>query len=330
MSRTLQDKLYGSVEVHEALLVELLESAPLERLKGVTMGGITAVLGISPSTSRYEHSVGAMLLVRSLGGSVYEQAAALLHDISHTALSHVIDFVFGAPGEQSFHDEWQAHYVETTELPQIAARHGVCISDLLDEKRHTLLEQPIPRLCADRVDYTLRDLEPLGVASSDDAKALFADLTTHNGRMAFRSRDSAHRFAGAYLECAQRSWSNPRQVALYELCGHALRYAFDKDVLTEDDIWGTDRRIWSKVLLAADGDKELRSLTDKVSAETKVWLNARESASHIRLQTKARWIDPEVAVDGQLRPLSSISTDYADKVAIFRQEAQKPKYAVIE
>lgn len=36
-----------------------------------------------------------MLLVRSAGGSVEAQASALLHDIAHTALSHVIDGVFG-------------------------------------------------------------------------------------------------------------------------------------------------------------------------------------------------------------------------------------------
>ena len=36
-----------------------------------------------------------MLLVRKAGGSAEAQAAALLHDIAHTALSHVVDGVFG-------------------------------------------------------------------------------------------------------------------------------------------------------------------------------------------------------------------------------------------
>jgi HD superfamily phosphohydrolase len=34
-----------------------------------------------------------MLLVRRLGASLEEQIAALLHDVSHTAFSHVIDSV---------------------------------------------------------------------------------------------------------------------------------------------------------------------------------------------------------------------------------------------
>ena len=35
-----------------------------------------------------------MLLIKKLGGSVEEQIAGLLHDVSHTAFSHVIDYVF--------------------------------------------------------------------------------------------------------------------------------------------------------------------------------------------------------------------------------------------
>ncbi len=34
-----------------------------------------------------------MMLVNRLGGSLEEQIAALLHDVSHTAFSHVIDYV---------------------------------------------------------------------------------------------------------------------------------------------------------------------------------------------------------------------------------------------
>lgn len=35
-----------------------------------------------------------MLLNRQLDASMEEQIVALLHDVSHTAFSHVIDYVF--------------------------------------------------------------------------------------------------------------------------------------------------------------------------------------------------------------------------------------------
>ena len=90
-----EDELYGKVEITEPLLLDLITSDAMQRTKGVSQHGITALIGVTPPFSRFVHSVGTMLLVRRLGANVNEQVAALLHDISHTAFSHVIDFVFG-------------------------------------------------------------------------------------------------------------------------------------------------------------------------------------------------------------------------------------------
>lgn len=201
----IKDKLYDTVVVKEPILIELVESAPMQRLRGVTMGGIVAVLGISPRTTRFEHSVGAMLLVRRLGASIEEQVAALLHDVSHTALSHVIDYMFDRALAQDFHDDEKANYVRQTEIPAICDRYGFDLAAVLDERRYPLLEQPQPRLCADRADYTLRDLEPLGVASHAEALSLLTKIIAVEGRMAFTDTDSARGFGDAYMACARRA-----------------------------------------------------------------------------------------------------------------------------
>src|SRR5271154_4967976 len=115
------ESFYGRFELNEPLLVNLLWSESVQRLRGVYMGGIPSLLGIGTTSTRYEHSVGAMLLVRLLGASVEEQAAALLHDISHTALSHVIDYVFDTPTRQAFHDDIKVQYVGSTSIPAVCA-----------------------------------------------------------------------------------------------------------------------------------------------------------------------------------------------------------------
>ena len=50
---------------------------------------ITGLLGITRPTTHFEHSLGAFILVRRLDAALDEQIAALLHDASHTAFSHV-------------------------------------------------------------------------------------------------------------------------------------------------------------------------------------------------------------------------------------------------
>ena len=74
----IRHKLYGEHTVTEPVLIELLQSPELCRLKGVCRHGVTALLGFGPKVTRFEHSDGAFLLVRKVGASVEEQAATNL------------------------------------------------------------------------------------------------------------------------------------------------------------------------------------------------------------------------------------------------------------
>lgn len=77
------DILYGNFIV-EPVLEALINSKAVQRLKNVHMAGPAYLTNSLWNETRYEHSIGVMLLVRKLGGSIEEQAAALLHDVSHT------------------------------------------------------------------------------------------------------------------------------------------------------------------------------------------------------------------------------------------------------
>lgn len=43
----------------------------------------------------YDHSMGVFVILRARGAPLEEQIAGLLHDVSHTAFSHVGDWVYG-------------------------------------------------------------------------------------------------------------------------------------------------------------------------------------------------------------------------------------------
>jgi HD superfamily phosphohydrolase len=64
---TAVDILYGSVKITEPAIIELIQSKSMQRLKGVLQYGISAFLGKTAKITRFEHSIGAMLLVRRLG-----------------------------------------------------------------------------------------------------------------------------------------------------------------------------------------------------------------------------------------------------------------------
>ncbi|MDA0242118.1 MAG: HD domain-containing protein [Chloroflexi bacterium] len=301
------DSLYATTITPEPVVQDVLDSKAMRRLHGVLQHGITAVLGITQPITRYQHSVGAMLVVRRMGGDVREQLAALLHDISHTAFSHVIDHVWDSAATQSYHDRVKESYVAETDLPAVLAAHGYDWRELIDETQFPLLEQPAPALCADRLDYFLRDARALGLATQEDVQRVLAHLVVHDGRLMVNDPELANWLGMQFMAADHASWSNWREVGLYELTALAIRRGLAVGAITEADFWLTDAVVWHK--LHAHPDAELHHWLDLVHPETSfVW---DEEMPTFTVTTKIRTIDPDVVQKGVARPLSTLSPAFA-------------------
>lgn len=297
-----KDSIYGTVEITEPVLLDLMQSSAMQRLNGVLQHGITALLGITPPFSRFEHSIGAMLLVRRLGASVEEQIAALVHDVSHTAFSHVIDFVFGDQGGQSYHEEKKEEHIAGSDIPEVLRRHGFDWREFLDEEKFHLLEQPAPALCADRLDYFFRDLEPLGLADREAIQAAVGALVQKEGRIAVGNPAPARWLAYSFIEADRASWSNFREVGLYQLTAEAIKAAMHAGVIGEGDLWGSDRVLWDKLRSAAHPD--VKRLVKLISPATRFTWD--EEHPLFRVATKVRTIDPPVVTGNEAIPLSRL------------------------
>lgn len=307
------DPVYGSIRIDEPILIDLIESAAVQRLRGVLQHGISGLIGVTAPITRFEHSMGVMVLVRSLGASLSEQIAALLHDISHTAFSHVIDYVYDGHDSQAFHDEKKEEYIAGTHLPALLADHGYEWRRFLDEEHFPLLEQPAPRLCADRLDYFLRDSRPLGLASDDDIQMAVDNLVVADGRIAVAGMEAARWLGDTFIAADEASWANFREVGLYELTARALRRALRIGAINESDFWLTDQPVWER--LHTCEDSMLQAQLALISPRTQfVWDEERPT---FRVSTKLRAIDPDVLIDGQMRPLSTLDPLFEEHRAAY-------------
>jgi HD superfamily phosphohydrolase len=300
------DPLYGSQEIDEPALLALMDTGAMQRLGGVLQHGITGLLGITQLTTRLEHSVGVMLLVRRMGAGRDEQIAALLHDVSHTAFSHVIDYVFNDHEKQGYHERMKAPYLERSDIPAVLSAYGFDWRRLLDESKFPLLEQPAPALCADRLDYFLRDSLGLGLASAEEVDEALDHLVVHQGRIVVDDLDAARWMGYTYLAADDASWANFREVGLYELTARAIRIAIEAGVLTEADLWGSDRQAWQRMQAASQ--PELKEQLALISERTGfVW---DEENPSFWVSTKLRTIDPPVLLNGIAQPLSVLDEDF--------------------
>jgi HD superfamily phosphohydrolase len=301
------DSIYGEVEIEDPVLLELIQTQAMQRLRGVLQHGITALIGITQPVTRFDHSLGVMLLVRKMRGSLEEQIAALLHDISHTAFSHVIDYVVDGHDSQSYHEEWKESHLLASDVPEVLARHGYDWRTFLHEEDYPLLEQPAPRLCADRLDYFLRDSRDLGLSSAQDVQRALDHLIVSAGRIGVDSLEVARWLAYTYIAADKASWANFREVGLYEVTARAIKAALQIGAITEDDFWGTDEQLWRKlhVIEHAEVQRQLALASPATQFE---WDEVNPT---FRVSTKLRTIDPDVLIDDRFRPLSTLDADFA-------------------
>ena len=211
------DRIYADFEIDQPVLLDLMQTRAMQRLHGVLQHGITGLIGITRPTSRFEHTLGVMGLVRHFGGTLDAQIAALLHDISHTAFSHVIDYVVDNHDHQSYHEDKKAWSVAQSDVPAVLVQHGIDLETVLHEENFALLEQPAPRLCADRLDYFLRDSVDLGLATLAEVQAALDHLVVADGRELPRSGCVRSDGAGDTICAASRRDHRSRFLA--DRCG---------------------------------------------------------------------------------------------------------------
>src|SRR3954447_11815583 len=160
------DRVYGEVSIDDPLVIALIECPTFQRLKGIRQAGPSAFAFPFKTVTRFEHSLGVYLLLTRLGADRRERVAGLLHDISHTAFSHAVDFLFHSD-EQDYHEKIKPEFLRRGDVAEILDRIGYRPDEFFDDSIYPLLERPLPLLCADRLDYFLRDSITCGVSTPE-------------------------------------------------------------------------------------------------------------------------------------------------------------------
>ncbi|MED3321166.1 HD domain-containing protein, partial [Bacillus thuringiensis] len=298
----ISDVLYGKFEV-DAVLEELFLSKPMQRLKGIHQAGASYLMNEKWNVTRFEHSVGVMLLIKKLGGSVEEQIAGLLHDVSHTAFSHVIDYVFDNENE-SYHEEIFSSVVKNSEIPAILAKHGYNYEDiLLDDSKWTLLERSAPELCADRVDYTLRDMYTYGYISLEEVHSFLEDVIEVEGKMVLQNIEIAEWFTETYYKEVIDFFMEPMNIYGNDMLAKTLKVALHKRIIHADDFLLEDDELISK--LQQCNDPEVEALLSKVHPNVKVKEDRNDYDLHQK--NKVRLIDPPLLREEEVIPASVVS-----------------------
>ena len=308
------ETIYGNFEINDPIIIELLSHPMMLRLKNIRQYGVNYYV-IKPETyHRYEHSVGVYLLLKKYGASLKEQVAGLLHDVSHTVFSHVGEWIFDhKDGLSSYQDDNHDSFLKATGFAEILEKHGFTLASINHKHNNfSLLEQDLPDLCLDRIEYNLQGGLRENLITKNDFDAILNSLKFKDDKWYFTDIKNAKKFALISLYHTEKIWGSPLGLLTYKLTGQALKIALNKKYLSLDDIkFGEDDIIWQK-LITID-DVQIKYLVNKLINHQNFYLPSSAEEADFFLHSKFRGVNPWVKINNKFQRLTEVDADYAEK-----------------
>lgn len=306
-------------------LLRLAETPPMQRLRQVGMNCGCEYTAFPRFRSlarytRYEHSLGAALIVWRHTADAAQSASALLHDIATPPFAHVVDFLRGDYLDQTATESGTADIIRASEeIGAILSSLGLTAADVEDYHRYPIADNDAPRLSADRLEYTVGNAFNFSLAPAEELAALFADIAPGRNEygeeeLCFRTPEKAARFADLALACSRIYVSDADRYAM-QLLAELLRDALAAGVLTADDLRSTEEELLGKLCKDKDFAARWRDFCALSRIERAQKPDGRDGWRLIR--AKKRRIDAYVAGRGRV---SALDPERGAAIAAFLSE----------
>ena len=291
----INDELYGECYVDD-VIYEIIDTRIFKRLKNIYQSGGGYLVNDLWNVNRQEHSIGTMILSLKFGGNIEEQIRALLHDISHTAFSHVIDYILKNENED-YHEKIQKNFLNDEELVSILRKYNLNIKRIM-LKNYSFLDNELPELSFDRIDYTLRDLFRQKRISHKDVREIVNNLAVYQNKLCFNSLEIGKWFQKLYFQEVVEYFQNPLNMYINTMLCNLLISALNEEIIQLQDFNFTDEYILRKIN-SSSKKKELEDIINKKKYDE--FLLMKE-----KIKVKKRHIDPYILVNNRIKRISEI------------------------
>ena len=315
------DRVYGNFEIEEPVILELINSKTIQRLKDIDQAGYFEPHFPGTAHSRFEHSIGVYLLLKMYNAPIEEQIAGLIHDVSHSVFSHCIDYVLdaGSEKEHNHQDNVFDEFVRKSEIPEILKKYNLDLEYILDDGNFPLKERDLPDLCADRIDYSLRTATVF--KEIRNGKYFIDNLLAENEKWIFKDFESAEKYAKLFLKLNTDYYAGLSSAVMFRTVGDYLRYALSKDYISETDLYTTDKIVLRKIEPHTKTDPKLNLLFDRMN--NKIGFRNDPNDYTGKVFCKSRVVNPLCQHDGKIKRVSEINPSWND---IIERESKPKEY----
>ena len=312
------DKIYGNIEIDEDVKM-ILEKPYIQRLKKIHQNGADFLIDKRMNATRYEHSVGVMILLKKLGATKEEQIAGLLHDVSHTVFSHMVDTLIKNEN-QNFHEQERGKFIEINNIKKDIQEIGFNPDNLLNINNFSLLDKKMPGLCADRIDYMLRDLFNMDMLTNEEIKKIIDSLIIEDDIIKIKTIEQGRNIIKKFIDLNKKIFFNPYFEISNVLLSNIIRKLLDNKIIKEEDLFKDDEYIIKKIETSSF-NKELININNKI----RIIQHPKEG--EFKVIRFLRYIDP--VLSGSSARISEIDTQSHDILQEYLKTKKEISYNIL-
>jgi len=303
------DLVYGDVHIDEPIVLEIIQSPYIQRLKWIDQSWYFEQFFPWCSFKRFEHSIWVYILLKNYWASLEEQISGLIHDLSHWVFSHCLDYIFDEwnQKEQNHQDNIFDDFIKKTDIPDILTKYWLSLENILNDDRHPLKENNLPDICADRIDYSLRTFVHFDKGS---AQNILDHLKVKNNIWYFDDLPYAKEFAEMFKRINDVYFSGRQSAIMFQTVSDLCKYAWEKWYLEKDDFYTTDDVVLDKIKKQLHSDAQLFLYRQRMNNEIVCNESTENFDGHIFC--KNRVADPFFEENWKLLRVSDIDNSWKE------------------
>ena len=184
----IRDPIHDYIDL-TSLEGKLIDTPAYQRLRWIKQLGPINLVYPGANHTRHEHCMGTCHVVRKIADSIglnsedkkLVSVAGLLHDLGHTAFSHLGDEIDGVED----HVIRTTNIISNTELSDIISNEGLNPDEVnqIIMGNHKLDSLVSGDLDGDRLDYLVRDAHYTGVSTGVDMGRLITTMSMHDSNL---------------------------------------------------------------------------------------------------------------------------------------------------
>jgi len=206
-------------------------------------------------------------------------------------------------------------------------KHKIDLKKILDESNFPILERPLPDLCADRIDYFLRDPH---LPEGFDKERILDGLVIYKERIVFKDTATAIYFSRQYMEMNDLFWANHLDELLYFLMVDIMKIALKEKLIAHSDLFSTEDEFLRKI--QASNNKYIDNQIELIRnlSKEQVIISKTKIPNGYLVKSKIRIVDPQVLSGDKLNRLSEIDLGYKKLAKDFYEKRSQKRWVGYE